>query len=311
MLYLDLLDETLAAGVARLPEAFRQRQVSFVLAAQCADGGFPNRAGRPDLYYTRFALEALRVLDAPRCADARQRALEYLASTASEFKTVPDCLSFLHATHLLEASGIEVFCCDQFRRGVADRVSAFLKECRTSNGGAAASPGGEPGPYHAFLSVLCHELLDRDVPGSAALVASVVPCAGADGGFAEAPGRTAGQTNPTAAALAVLTLLGDPPERTLDGVALFLCDRQSDDGGFRAHGEAVPVDLLSTFTALVTLGSLDRLGDVRLGSAGRFVRSLAAAGGGFFATPGDTEVDVEYTFYGLSALAVLATAAGG
>ena len=311
MLYLDLLDETLASGVAHLPEAFRQRQVSFVLAAQCADGGFPNRAGRSDLYYTRFALEALRVLDAPQCGNTRQRAFEYLASAANTFATVSDCLSFLHAAHLLEASGIEVFCCDPFRRGVADRVSAFLKECRTSDGGAAASPGGDPGPYHAFLSVLCHELLDRDVPGSEALVASVVSCTSADGGFAEAPGRTTGQTNPTAAALAVLTLLGDPPERTFEGVARFLCDRQSGDGGFRAHGGPVPADLLSTFTALVTLGLLDRLGDVRLGSAGRFVRSLASGGGGFFATAGDTDTDVEYTFYGLSALAVLASAAGG
>ncbi|MFW6158815.1 MAG: prenyltransferase/squalene oxidase repeat-containing protein, partial [Planctomycetota bacterium] len=64
-------------------------------------------------------------------------------------------------------------------------------------------------------------------------------------------------------------------------------------------------DLLSTFTALVTLSVLDSLEQINLPAVGRFVRAMATPDGGFRACRSDPETDVEYTYYGLGTAAVL------
>ena len=70
--YLQDLNERLAAGIARLPEATRHRHAQFLASKQNPDGGFPDREGGSDLYYTGFALRGLSVLDAltPEICDA-------------------------------------------------------------------------------------------------------------------------------------------------------------------------------------------------------------------------------------------------
>jgi len=66
--------------------------------------------------------------------------------------------------------------------------------------------------------------------------------------------------------------------------------------------------LLSTFTALVTLLDLGAMDRVDREAARRFVESLAMPSGGFRAGVWDDQADVEYTFYGLGSLALLAGA---
>lgn len=85
----------------------------------------------------------------------------------------------------------------------------------------------------------------------------------------------------------------------------FLLAMQAADGGFTACAGSPESDLLSTFTALVTLFALDGLQRVNLGAAVRFIGPLAGAEGGFRATPSDPETDLEYTFYGLGALGII------
>jgi hypothetical protein len=53
---------------------------------------------------------------------------------------------------------------------------------------------------------------------------------------------------------------------------------------------------------------LDAARCVRLGDLGRFVRSLSSPEGGFRGAPAATQPDVEYTFYGLATLGLLALA---
>ena len=62
MTYLAELTTRLAAGIAELPEATRDRHAKYLLAAQRADGGFAGREGESDLYYTGFALRSLALL---------------------------------------------------------------------------------------------------------------------------------------------------------------------------------------------------------------------------------------------------------
>ena len=63
---------------------------------------------------------------------------------------------------------------------------------------------------------------------------------------------------------------------------------------------------MSTFTGLVTLVDLGAVPDVRLADVGRYVKSLAAPSGGFVGAKGDNASDMEYTYYGLGTLALLA-----
>jgi len=119
----------------------------------------------------------------------------------------------------------------------------------------------------------------------------------------------AGGTNPTAAAVALLQMFGglDAPCRA--AVVDFLLRMQNIEGGLRANAKIPAADLLSTFTGLTTLVDLESLHGLRLDGLRRYVLSLEDRGGGFRAGALDDEVDVEYTFYGLAALSLLATAA--
>ena len=85
----------------------------------------------------------------------------------------------------------------------------------------------------------------------------------------------------------------------------FFTSMQAPGGGFVAHARAPEADLLSTFTALVSLSVLGALGRADLPAVARFARSLAVPAGGFRASASDAEADVEYTYYGLAAAALL------
>jgi prenyltransferase beta subunit len=49
MTYLQDLNARLAEGVARLPQALRERQARFLTSKQNSDGGFSGREGESDL----------------------------------------------------------------------------------------------------------------------------------------------------------------------------------------------------------------------------------------------------------------------
>jgi geranylgeranyl transferase type-2 subunit beta len=117
--------------------------------------------------------------------------------------------------------------------------------------------------------------------------------------------RRAG-TNPTAAGVGTLQILGALDERTRAEVGPFLLRLASDEGGLRANDRIPAADLLSTFTGSWTLadvGGLDRLDRDGLR---RYAESLQGPEGGFRGGLWDAGCDVEYTFYGIGVLALLA-----
>ena len=180
---------------------------------------------------------------------------------------------------------------------------------RAADGGYARFPGGEATVYHTFLAALCAELSDSDFSGAGEAAAFVHSRRCADGGYADsASAGGEGATNPTAAALALLTLLGASADRapacTQRGSAEFLASMQRPEGGFAACAGAPEPDLLSTFTASVALAGIGALGRVKLAPVARFAQALQAPAGGFRGCAGDDAPDVEYTYYGLGTLAL-------
>jgi geranylgeranyl transferase type-2 subunit beta len=306
--YLQRLNARLADGLARLPQAVRDRHAAYLRAAQNADGGFSGREGDSDLYYTGFALRGLAVLDA-LTPEVCERAAGFLRESLARQASVVDFFSLLYACLLLRLGGGP----DVLGGAPAnwpDRVAQTLDTFRMPDGGYAKFPGASSGStYHTFLVGLCYQLLGKPLPRADEIVRFVESRRRDDGGYVEVAAMRRSGTNPTAAAMGLLQLVADevdaltPQER--DRVGGFLAEMSSPDGGLRANGRAPLADLLSTFTATWTLEQLGQLYRVERDQVLQFARSLEQRDGGFFGGLWDEASDVEYTFYGLGVLALL------
>ena len=186
-------------------------------------------------------------------------------------------------------------------------MASLLETLRRPDGGYAKGlDGAASSTYHTFLVLLCRQLLERPAPQPDAIVSFLRSQQMPEGGFREIRASQRAGTNPTAAAVGALTILGQLDESTRSATIDFLADMQTDEGGLRANTRIPIADLLSTFTGLVTLDQLGAAAEIDLAAVRRFVRSLALPEGGFRAAEWDTAHDVEYTFYGLGTLGLLA-----
>ena len=84
------------------------------------------------------------------------------------------------------------------------------------------------------------------------------------------------------------------------GVADYLPALKSDfEGGIRANDRIPTADLLSSFTGSWTLSELGAMDKLDLVALREYAESVESPTGGFRGGLWDTQVDVEYTFYGL------------
>jgi len=261
----------------------------FYLRRLNPDGGFQNRAGESDLYYTVFGLEGLAALEHEMPLDTPA----YLTRFATG-----DDLDFVHLTCLARAwatadrSGAP----PEIRAAVLRRIEAY----RSADGGYAAAPGAEFGtPYGAFLALGAIEDLRSDPPDPDRLLASVLRLRAADGGYANHEGAGAGSTPATAAAVMVMRHLDREPDAAVAG---WLSARAHLDGGFFAAPGAPLPDLLSTATALHALVAMHADISSIKEPCLDFVDTLWTNEGGFCGSWLDPSLDCEYTYYGLLAL---------
>jgi len=118
-----------------------------------------------------------------------------------------DLLSWLYSALVVQASGGPDLLADQPPELPNLLIESLLK-LRTADGGFAKSPEGALGStYQSFLVALIFEILGRAIPRRNQLVQFLYDRQRDDGGFVEiAPMRRSG-TNPTAAAVALLSML--------------------------------------------------------------------------------------------------------
>lgn len=267
----------------------RDLVAAFLRARNNPDGGFQDRAGASDLYYTVFALDALIALQEDPPVD---RTAGYLTARAGARD-----LDFVHAACLARGWAALHRAPDP---AVIDAVLGLIEACRTGDGGYATVPGALHGSaYAAFLALGAYQDFGRGMPSPERVLDSLGALRAADGGYANHPGLPSGLTPATAAAVMVMRHLGASPDRD---VGMWLLDRCHSGGGFFASRFAPVPDLLSTATALHALSSLH----VPLGGIQEpcldFVDSLWTNRGGFFGTWADDTADCEYTYYALLAL---------
>ena len=314
--YLFRLDERLSRGLARWDVARRLKHRQFILTQQNADGGFGGRGlpsedpqeqpeGREsDLYYTAFAIRALSALREFRPDDARHVA-QYLDTARHQQATVIDVVSWLYSALMVQAqAGIDLLA--QADTNWPTRLAASLEGFRSKDGGYAKTHEGALGStYHSFLVALCYELIGQPLPDVERLVAFMRDRQRDDGGFVEiAPMKRSG-TNPTAAAIGVLTIHSSIGKHLRDDVLAFLRDVRSGEGGFQANTRIPFADTLSTFTGYLTCVDLDAPDFIDPSQLEQFILSLELPAGGFRAAAWDQATDVEYTFYALGTLGLI------
>lgn len=303
-MYLQELTVRLSAGLGELPDQTRARHAGYLLKAQRSDGGFAGREGDSDIYYTGFALRGLAILG-ELSGEPAQRAAAFLQGRLTGRESVVDFLSLIYGAMLLDtAAGIDVFAGSTLNW--RDAIAAALATLRRPDGGYAKGPeGNASSTYHTFLVMLCLELIEREIPAPDEIVKFILSQRAEGGGFREIRASKRAGTNPTAAAIASLRMLGALNDTLREETTDFLCEMQTDEGGLRANTRIPIADLLSTFTGSLTLLDLGMFHEIDVPAALRYARSLELEHGGFHGAAWDLACDVEYTFYGLGCLALL------
>lgn len=263
---------------------------AFLRSQLNSDGGFSDRGGQSDLYYTVFGIEGLLALEADIPV---ARVADYLKSFGAG-----EDLDFVHTTCLARcwAALPGQTCPVQTREKLIQRVASF----RSDDGAYNANPGSEEGTlYGCFLAVGACQDLDHEIPGRREVLDCIAHLRADDGGYANGDDLPMGLTPPTAAAASLLLHLGEPVPT---GLSDWLLERHRPEGGFFATPLAPIPDLLSTATALHALGEmktdLSRLRESCLD----FIDSLWTNRGAFHGSWVDDKVDCEYTYYALMAL---------
>jgi prenyltransferase beta subunit len=256
------------------------------------DGGFRDRSGAADLYYTVFGLEGLLALQQPLPVEATRT---YLAGFGGG-----EDLDLVHLGCLARSWAClpAALRCDVPREEIGRRIEEF----RSADGAFHIERGAEHGSlYGCFVAFGAYQDLDLPLGGEreAGILGCIDHLRAEDGGYANQADLPLGLTPATTAAVTLLRHLGRPPELALGEWLLARC---APGGGFFATPMAPLPDLLSTATALHALGSLpvslDRIREPCLD----FVDSLWTNRGGFYGHWQDDAIDCEYTYYALLAL---------
>jgi geranylgeranyl transferase type-2 subunit beta len=302
--YLTRLTTRLIDGIERLPSDLRDRHRRYLIESQNGDGGFPGRAGGSDLYYTGFALRSLAVLqglDTELCT----RAAGFLRERMTGSAGVVDFFSLVVSCYLVPLGGGPDILADA-PPDWRDRVAATLETFRSPDGGYGKTPGARYGStYTSFLVALCLQLLDRPIPAPDRLLAFVRSRRRDDGGYVEISAMKRSVTNPTAAGIGLLQILGSLDETDREGTAAFVAGLPSPfEGGLRANDRIPAADLLSTFTGSWTLDQMSETHRLDWEKLRSYAEECERPIGGFRGGLWDDETDVEYTFYGLGTLAL-------
>lgn len=301
-------------GMRAMPAGQQSQLRAFAAAQWHADGGFCDRSGRADLYYSVFGLAitaACVSLPQPdgtgvsraSCPQwiAAGRLMGFLGAQARR-----DDLDMVHLCSLARAwrfamdipldlpPGHPFGQPKEVQSGLGARLRRF---CCPSGAYHHSSTGQSGSTYGCFLAVGAMQDLGLEEQGSDAIADCLAQMRTADGGYMNDADLPMANTPSTAAAIMIRSALGLAADEAAAG---WLLSQQRDDGGFVAVPQVPLADLLSTATALMALESAGVV--LPAGAAARargFAQGLWNPRGGFCGSSFDDSLDCEYTFYGL------------
>src|SRR3954470_21510968 len=160
---------------------------SFLRRSQNSDGGFKDRSGASDLYYTVFGVESLRAIRAEVPGKP-------LAAYLARFGSGAD-LDFVHACCLARAWAS---LSEEHPEVTPDlsNLSGNLERYRTPEGGYNVTVGAAHGSvYGAFLALGAYQDLHQPLPNVSGILRSIEELRTRDGAWANDPGMKVGSTN--------------------------------------------------------------------------------------------------------------------
>ena len=279
----------------------REELRTYYLSALDHNGGFRGRKGNGDLYYSAFALRGLFLLGMLDDQKLLMNVADFLeVQQRREDLSPTDLLSWTFCAFLTQTV--------QDKELLPEQIASLLhrwERFRSPDGCFATSEKTAfSSTYTTFLTAVFYELLGESERSRLIPAAPILERQRSDGGFVELPPLQYSGTNPTAAAVGLLSILEVPlpdKQKTVE----FLCRCAHPSGGFRAHARIPLPDLLSSFSALMALYDLDAADHVNRSTLRNFVTSLRSPDGGYFGMMPDQQSDVEYTFYGMVLEAML------
>jgi hypothetical protein len=261
-----LIESVLARSFSILDSGMITEIRTFILSKQTAQGGFSDRGGKCDLYYTLFGYYIAESLSVNEVMEPLRKYVAITVSANNLSGVYRYCGAILYAKLI----GLDATTEKLRKQIVADLTQKDSKQPE----------------YSGFLGVLALYYLE-DYQNIQRIVNQY------DHSFSQS-----GHPCPVVAATAIMRgMAGKQKFEAVDMLKTFYRGK----GGFAALQKAPGEDLLSTGVALYALYFLNA--DLRLIKPDclAFVDDLYE-GGGFRATPYDAITDVEYTFYGLLAL---------
>jgi len=294
---------------------------SFVAATNCKHGGFADRAGSPDIYYSVFAYTLSFVYDIELDIE---KEFNYLDSCRDEHE-----LDLVHAVCFIRCYLLLLVIQQKQRFGFKPDVSDFnsfpgkmimkglikkiKKNCesyfklietyRSNDGGFNHNRknAGQATVYASFLVWGLYQDLNEDQAGLNRITRLVDALKCKDASFANDSSSITGVSSATAAGL-IMSLNHDKNNQEVIG---YLMRNYTQRGGFKAAPELPLADILSTSTALLALymsgENLQRLSEKSID----FINLHWDESGGFFGSIADMTCDVEYTYYALLGIGIL------
>lgn len=260
-----LIEQVLTKSILMLDPEMIVEIRSFIVSKQTAQGGFADRGGKCDLYYTLFGY--------------------YIADSFSVTEVMEPLKKYVATVTSTDLSGVYLYCGAILYAKLLG-LDATSEKLRKQIVADLNKSGSKQPEYAGFLGILALYYLE-DYPNIQRVVNQYKRSVSLSG-------------HPCSVVAATAVLYGMAGNRQPEAVDM-LKSFYRESGGFAALHKAPSEDLLSTGVVLYALHFLDA--DLRLIKPGclTFVDDLYD-NGGFRATPFDSVTDVEYTFYGLLAL---------
>jgi prenyltransferase beta subunit len=300
---IELFDTLRRAPVLLNSEA-RNSIADFISGQLTPEGGFCNRAGVCDQYYTMFGLTCAATLNIPL---PLPKISHYLRQCPPETLDQVHLVCWVKSKMIIQLLRwqrcyplLRLFYRWGWRFGLKTEPGKF----RSADGGFSNKTNDrKSNPYAIFMGLNLYQDCGVKMPDIPGAIAALERCRTEEGAFHNP--LSGGQEmllSTSAAMLSLRQLTGK-----IDSQALaWMVQQQGPTGGFHASPNTQMPDLLSTAVALFTLRVCGYSIDLLAGTAREFILDHWHENGGFTGTLVDECADCEYTFYALMALGALA-----
>ncbi|MBN2842719.1 MAG: terpene cyclase/mutase family protein [Sedimentisphaerales bacterium] len=269
----------------------------YIISQMARDGGFVDRNGKSDLYYTVFGLQLMKAVGLPVPHERLSGYLQGLYPLLPDMDLVEvasygRCFGFLSLEYRFNA----------LRDKIAGRISDFA----TADGGYALDQHEKVSgsSYAAFLAVNAIQDIGINIDNSFRLVDSLQKLSLPDGSFVNDINMPVGLVPTTAAAMILHKISGlEIPCLSADWLLSCFCA----DGGL-AVAPGAEMDLLSTAVGLFALaycGFGHKISIEQTRQMAARLDTLVLSDGSYRGSMHDNYSDCEYTCYGLLARGII------